>query len=628
MDKDAILDESLLPEDDGADEDVAPDRKDAIIFMVDCAEDMFKCREDGTIPFTMCIDAIVSVYKNKIISSDEDLMAVIFYNCKQAKNATNFPGIYVPFPALEPPNAASIKYLSAFNSNNNNNNSNTEQQISPIDDPIPLGNVFWTAANMYGAVKSTTVGSKRIFIFTSNDHPHADNQGLKRAARTRAKDLADFAIDSELFNIQPFDGNKQFDLKPFWGDVLAWNGGDGIVDDEDHSQRFPDSSCKFEELLARIRRRESRKRTLRRSFLTLFPDYKLSIRMYSVFQPARKAAYQWVDAVTNAPLVSKTEYISEETGESLQKSTAKYAFDYGGAKAVLSSEEIANIKSVFSEPGLSLIKFVPQAALKIYHNLAHSIFLFPDDGVLKGSKAAFSALLQSMVDLNVMAICRHVARKGLSVRLVAILPQREELDELGTQLKPAGLVMIPLPYKDDLREPELDNVKDPPPQVSDEHAKAAYEMITKLTLQDAFNPDNYENPALQRHYAYLQALALDEDEPEPVADLSMPNNEMIERRAGHLLKKLHELVGNGDDMEEAPKKKQPTKKAKEAGTIDDEQVVDIQEQIRQAVASGDEAVLSRFTVPQLKAFVEGRGEKAARLKADLVSQLMATRSQP
>lgn len=147
-------------------------------------------------------------------------------------------------------------------------------------------------------------------------------------------------------------------------------------------------------------------------------------------------------------------------------------------------------------------------------------------------------------------------------------------------------------------------------------------MVTKLTLQDAFNPDNYENPSLQRHYAYLQALALDEDKPEPVVDLTLPNNEMIEKRAGHLLSKLNELGGSEGAKETANKPTKPrAKKQKTEQSIDDVEVVDVNEQIAKAI--GDEAQLGRFTVPQLKAFVEGRGGKPARLKADLVSQVMA-----
>lgn len=610
MEEDSIVDESLLMEDD-AEDDSTPDRKDAIVFMVDAGEDMFKERPDKSTPFKMCIDAIVSVYKNKIISSDEDLMAVIFYNTKQSKNATNFAGISVPFSALEQPRAAAIKYLQSLK-----NDSQTE--IEPGEEEIPLGNVFWTAANMYGAMKSATVGSKRIFAFTSNDTPHADNQGLRRAARTRAKDLADFGIDLELFNMQPFDANKQFDLKPFWGDIVAW--------DEDAegeaSLRFPDASCKFEELLARIRRRESRKRTLRRSFLSLLPDYKLSIRMYSIYQPARKANYQWVDAVTNAPLKSKTEYVSEETGEVLNKTSASYSFDYGGTTATLSADEVAMIKSLYPEPGLSLIKFIPKESILDFHNISHSIFIFPDDGVLKGSKAAFSALLQSMLDKQVVAICRLVPRKGLPVRLVALMPQQEELDEIGTQLKPAGLVMIPLPFKDDIREPELDLLPDEKPSIPADCQEAAVELVTKLTLQDAFNPDNYENPSLQRHYAYLQALALDEDEPEPVIDLTVPNGEMIEKRAGHILKKVSAFAPAKIDEPEkksAPRAKKP-KIEQSADHVDDPaSAISIE---------CDETKLSKFTVPQLKAHVESMGAKPARLKADLISQIMAMRTTP
>jgi ATP-dependent DNA helicase 2 subunit 1 len=44
-----------------------------------------------------------------------------------------------------------------------------------------------------------------------------------------------------------------------------------------------------------------------------------------------------------------------------------------------------------------------------------------------------------------------------------------------------------------------------------------------------FNSRNFENPSIQQFYAGLQALALNEEEPEPVEDLLEPDYEGMKR---------------------------------------------------------------------------------------------------
>lgn len=56
-----------------------------------------------------------------------------------------------------------------------------------------------------------------------------------------------------------------------------------------------------------------------------------------------------------------------------------------------------------------------------------------------------------------------------------------------------------------------------------EEKNAAKLLIKNLTID--FDPRNFENPTIQKFYSGLQALALNEDEPEPVEDLLEPDYE-------------------------------------------------------------------------------------------------------
>ena len=60
-----------------------------------------------------------------------------------------------------------------------------------------------------------------------------------------------------------------------------------------------------------------------------------------------------------------------------------------------------------------------------------------------------------------------------------------------------------------------------------EEKNAARLLIKNLTID--FDVRNFENPTIQKFYSGLQALALNEDEPEQVEDLLEPDYEEMQR---------------------------------------------------------------------------------------------------
>ena len=53
-------------------------------------------------------------------------------------------------------------------------------------------------------------------------------------------------------------------------------------------------------------------------------------------------------------------------------------------------------------------------------------------------------------------------------------------------------------------------------KANEEQIDKAKELVKKL--QFTFRPESFENPALQKHYANVEAMALDRDEPEEITD--------------------------------------------------------------------------------------------------------------
>lgn len=55
-----------------------------------------------------------------------------------------------------------------------------------------------------------------------------------------------------------------------------------------------------------------------------------------------------------------------------------------------------------------------------------------------GSSCMFTALLLKCSEKNVFALCRYIPRRNTPPRFVALVPQREELDQSQTQATPPG----------------------------------------------------------------------------------------------------------------------------------------------------------------------------------------------
>ncbi|KAE9459542.1 hypothetical protein C3L33_08517, partial [Rhododendron williamsianum] len=180
-----------------------------------------------------------------------------------------------------------------------------------------------------------------------------------------------------------------------------------------------------------------------------------------------------------------------------------------------SVEELSEIKRV-STGHLRLLGFKPLSCLKDYHNLRPSTFLFPSDEVVLlllaflllevvGSTCIFIALHRSMLRLNRYAVAFYGS--ATHPQLVALVAQ----DEIVTA---SGQI-----HTDENNET---------PRANDDQIRKATALMRRVDLKD-FSVCQFSNPALQRHYAVLQALALDEDEMPEVKDETAPDEEGMAR---------------------------------------------------------------------------------------------------
>ncbi|XP_070309527.1 X-ray repair cross-complementing protein 6 isoform X3 [Odocoileus virginianus] len=551
---------------------------------------------------------IRSVYTNKIISSDRDLLAVVFYGTKKDKNSVNFKNIYV-LQELDNPGAKRVQELDKFKGQEGKKY--FQDQIGHGSD-YSLSEVLWVCANLFSDVQFK-MSHKRIMLFTNEDDPHGDDSAKASRARTKAGDLRDTGIFLDLMHLKKRGG---FDISLFYRDIIS------VAEDEDIGIHFEESS-KLENLLRKVRAKETRKRVLYRSpqaicfsfsrqsrlKLKLNKDVALTVGIYNMVQKAYRPSPVRLYRETNEPVKTKTRTFNVNTGSLLLPSDTKRSQIYGCRQIVLEKEETEELKR-FDDPGLILVGFKPLMMLKKHHYLRPSLFVYPEESLINGSSTLFSVLLTKCLEKEVMAVCRYTPRQNVPPCFVALVPQEEELDDQKIQVAPPGFQLVFLPYADDKRKvPFTEKVMANPEQVDKMKA-----IVQKLRFK--YRCDSFENPVLQQHFRNMEALALDLMEPEQAVDLTLPKTEVMDKRLGSLVDEFKELVYPPDYNPEGKVTKR--KQDDESSGSKRPKVELSEEELKAHVSKG---TLGKLTVPALKEACRMCGLKGGLKKQELLDVL-------
>ncbi|KAF9096528.1 X-ray repair cross-complementing protein 6 [Mortierella sp. AD031] len=580
--------------------------RDSILFVIDCSPAMLQPDEEGEIPFNTAIKCAKQVQLNKIISSDSDLVGVVLYGTGQAKNANNFAHIYV-LQDLDVPDVSKIQQLEAIEESR----INFDIEYGTSNGEYTLGEMFWTATNMFGG-SAQRIGSKRLFLFTNEDDPHANDISLRSASKVRAKDLQEFGIKIELFDMdKPME---KFNRKNFYKDILL-----DAVEDEEGMTQEEHTTAKLGELLQRVRRKEVKKRAVFNIPLKMSANLEIGVKGYNLVLSQGKGLHRNVYTLGEAvrEVETVTSWICADTTQYLTAADLKYYWEFGGQKVLFEKDEVMSMKT-FGPPALALIGFKPKSAMKMYYNLTHSMFLYPDELSYEGSTRAFSSLLVAMHEMEKVAICSFTQRTNYSTRLVALFPQMEVVGPNGQEVPP-GMQLVPLPWGDDIRPLPILTEYTPP----DELINAGKAIISKLNMKKGFHPDNYENPSLQKHYKVLQATALNQSDMD-IDDKTLPKTEQIHNRAGAYIQHFRDVAETAE-----PPAGEPTPSVDSLPS--DESVAAIK-RARPGPSGGaalqqdmrdkyDNDQLNKATVATLKDFLLSVGESGQGKKAELVQKV-------
>ncbi|XP_006259035.1 X-ray repair cross-complementing protein 6 isoform X1 [Alligator mississippiensis] len=574
--------------------------RDSLIFLVDASKAMFQSYEEGEddddwTSFEMTIQCIRNVYTNKIISSDRDLLSIVFYGTEKNKNSADFKHVYV-LQELDNPGAQRVLELDQYKGNRGKA---LFHELFGHSNEYSLGEAFWACSNLFSDVQ-LKMSHKRIMLFTNEDNPHANDSTKAKLARTRAADLRDTGIILDLMHLKKPGG---FDISMFYRDII------NVAEDEDLGVQ-PVESGKLEDLMKKVRAKETKKRALARINFYLCKDISFTVGVYNLVQKAIKPYPVKLYRETNEPVRTKTRTFNQETGSLLLPSDTKKAQTYGNRQIVLEKEETEELKK-FDSPGLVLIGFKPLAMLKQHHHIKPSQFIYPEESLMSGSTTLFNALLTKCLEKEVMALCRYVPRRNTPPCFVAMIPQEEELDEQNVQTVSPGFHLIFLPYADDIR--KIDFTEKVP--ANEEQVDKMKEIVQKLRFK--YRSDSFENPVLQQHFRNLEALALGLMEPERAEDLTMPKDEEMNRRLGNLVEEFKQLVYPPDYSPEGKvgKRKQGGGDAQ----VEKKPKIEISEdELRSFVQKG---TLGKLTVPALKEACKAYGLKVVGKKQELLDAL-------
>ncbi|CAH1415087.1 unnamed protein product [Lactuca virosa] len=611
-------DDVFRDEEDDPENDLYQERqssKELVVFLVDASPKMFSITcpgedEENTSHFHVAVSSVAQSIKVQIINRPYDEIAICFFNTKEKKNLQDLNGVYVfNVPEREQLGNLTARFIKEFDRVEESFSKviGSEFGIVPGSRDNSLYNALWVAQALLRKGSAKTA-DKRILLLTNEDDPFGNIKGVTKLdmARTtlqRAKDAQDLGISIELLPLS--SPNEEFNVSTFYADLIGLEG-------DELAQFMPLAGERFEDLNKQLRKRMFKKRRVRRIIFTVAGGLSIELNTYALIRPTVPGTITWLDSVTNLPLKAERSFICADTGSIIQEPPKRFQ-TYKNEDIKFAIEELSEIKKV-STGSLRLLGFKPLSCLKDYHNLKPSTFVFPSDEEVIGSTCIFIALHRSMIRLKRFA----VAFFGSSSRpqLVGLVAQ-EEVTDGGGQIEPPGMHMIYLPYSDDIRPIEElhSDTSGMMPLANDEQIEKATALVKRVDLRD-FSVCQFSNPALQSHYAVVQALALDEDEMPEIHDETLPDEEGMSRPGIAKAMEEFKICVYGESYDEEEEKAKGAKKRKtEEAAVSKAAYYDWSK-------LADDGKLKDLTVQELKSYLTANKLTVAGKKEVLITRIL------
>lgn len=548
-------------EEDEIDETGYKTVKDAVLFAIDVSKSMltapteFNERKPDTAlsPTLAALKCAYALMQQRIISNPNDMMGILLFGTEKSRFQDGDadgegPGLQYPhcylLTDLDVPAAADVKMLRDMVEDEEER----QDLLQASDEEVSMANLLF-CANQIFTTKAPNFSSRRLFLVTDNDYPHATNKDARNSAAVRAKDLYDLGVTIELFPISHPDRDYTFDRSKFYNDIVYSNTPSDpdapaplTADIKPASSTSKDGISLLQSLLTSVASRAAPRRALFANLpFEIGPGLKIGVKGYIILkrQEPKRTSYIYLPEDSDKPQIAvmSSTLMADDTARSVEKAEVRKAFKFGGESISFTPEELSKIKN-FGDPVLRIIGFKPISMLPVWANIKPSTFIYPSEEEYVGSTRVFSALHQKLLTSNKMGLAWFIPRKNATPTLAAVLAGSRIRNAEEEQTMPPGLWIKPLPFADDIRHPpEISHVKAP-----DELIDSMRRIIQQLQLpKGVYSPQNYPNPSLQWFYRILQALALEEDVPEKAEDKTIPRHRQIDKRIGGYVEQWSDL---------------------------------------------------------------------------------------
>lgn len=480
--------------------------KDAVLFCIDVSESMMQRPEpsddgkkgDRDSPTLAALKCAYQLMQQRIISNPNDMMGVLLFGTEKSRFMGDdekeraklaYPHCYL-LADLDVPAATDVQALRTLVEDGEE----AEQLLVPSEEGAAMSTVLF-CANQIFTTRAANFSSRRLFLVTDNDNPHANDKALKSAAAVRAKDLYDLGVVIELFPIAA--PGRGFERKNFYDDIVYRP----LPGDENApaplSQAAKTSEAGggislLQSLISNINSKAAPRRALFTLPLEIGPNLKIGVKGYVTLkrQEPMRSCYIWLGGEKPQIATGSTTKIADDTARPVEKVEIRKAFKFGGETISFTEEELAKIKD-FGEPGIRIIGFKDMSQLPTWASTKPATFIYPSEVDYIGSTRTFSALFQKLLKSKKFALCWFIARKNAEPRLAAAMPSDEKYNDGGDQITPQGLWLVHLPFADDLRRmPDTELVAAPDSLI--DHMR---KVVMQLQLpKGKYDPKKYPNP--------------------------------------------------------------------------------------------------------------------------------------
>jgi ATP-dependent DNA helicase 2 subunit 1 len=233
---------------------------------------------------------------------------------------------------------------------------------------------------------------------------------------------------------------------------------------------------------------------------------------------------------------------------------------FGNDRVLMTPVDVAKIKHV-ANPGtdtssLIILGFKPQDAIQIDLTVDKAYFIYPTDEGADGSICAFANLHAAMIRKEVIAIGELLTRISASSRLVAIFPQAEQKeiydDGYEEQITPPGMIVVTLPFEDDVRMMEHSLAC----AATDALVEEAVDLIRHQKLEGIELGINFENAAIEKFWRYIEAVALETTIPAKEQHETELNDDEVLKVAGAQIEAFRDSLPSDVEIEKPKRKKE------------------------------------------------------------------------